>query len=265
MIFYSYYSTAFSKIGYRFGEESSALGISFVTIVTMLLFIVYFKNIFVKLGILLLSVFISIATGTLRGIIGTAFTGLFYIMFSILRHKKNGKKQDYKKVNKRKNLYLYVTLSVAIIIFCYYFFNNYYIFGYQRLISKRNIYGVFMIDEGRIMFNNKAIQSFFKNPFFGNFAYEITPGTEAHNFIFDILGQYGIFGSILLFYIVISTFIYIFKNIGYNEYNDYLYIIWLYDFAIALTVGSGNYSEFWLLSYFILEYMEIIKKREKIG
>ena len=122
-----------------------------------------------------------------------------------------------------------------------------------------------MIDEGRIMFNNKAIQSFFKNPFFGNFAYEITPGTEAHNFIFDILGQYGIFGSILLFYIVISTFIYIFKNIGYNEYNDYLYIIWLYDFAIALTVGSGNYSEFWLLSYFILEYMEIIKKREKIG
>lgn len=260
--FYSYYSKI-STLGYRFGEEVNPLGFSFVTIVTMFLFIVYFKNIFVKLVILLLCIFISIATGTLRGVVGTAFAGLSYIIFSKLRHRKKEKIKVYKKINKRNNLYLYITLSVVIIIFCYYFLNNYYIFGYKRLLAKRNQYGMFMIDEGRIMDNNKAIQSFFKNPFIGNFAYEKIPGTEAHNFILDILGQYGILGSILYFYIVISAFIYIFKNIGYVEDNDYFYIIFLYDLSIALTVGSGNYPEFWLLNYFIIENMEINKKRER--
>ena len=39
--------------------------------------------------------------------------------------------------------------------------------------------------------------------------------------------------------------------------------IFLYDLSIALTVGSGNYPEFWLLNYFIIENMEINKKRER--
>ena len=120
--------------------------------------------------------------------------------------------------------------------------------------------GLEVSDDNRLLLYTSSLNTFFSNPLLGTFL-QGGYGIGGHSFILDTLGQFGLAGAAVLYFMYTRLYVVFYKPLQTEE--GYGYVLWTFIQAILLSaINTGMWLEVLALYVPILVYV-IYGKVEK--